>query len=61
MEVNIFAYGESENMRPLPFKAQFIPRTKRHREMILKERDIAYDYLRQFDGETKVQMEPLEL
>ncbi len=58
--VDIFAYGESENMRPEPFRARFIPRSDRHRELVLSEAKVAREYLRQFDGETKVKMEALE-
>ncbi len=59
--MDIFAYGESENMRPEPFKARFIPRSERRREIVLKEAEAARHFLAQFDGETRVQMEPLEL
>ncbi|EXJ65597.1 uncharacterized protein A1O5_11124 [Cladophialophora psammophila CBS 110553] len=58
--VDIFAYGESENMRPEPFRARFIPRSDRHREMVINEGIAAREFLKQFDGETKVRMEPLE-
>ena len=59
--VDIFAYGESENMRPEPFRARFIPRSERHRDIILNEAATAREFLRQFDGETTVKMEPLEM
>lgn len=58
--VDIFAYGESENMRPEPFKARFIPRSEQHKEMILKEAAQAREYLKQYDGETAISLEPLE-
>ena len=60
-KVNIFAYGESENMRPEPFRARFIPRTDKHREYILREAEGAEEFLRQYEGDTKVRMEDLEM
>lgn len=59
--VDIFAYGESENMRPEPFKARFIPRSERHKEIIVGAEREARDFLRQFETESKVEMEPLEM
>lgn len=61
MKLDIFAYGESENMRPLPFKARFISRSKEHEFLVLNEAAKARDFLRQYDGETAVEMEPLEV
>lgn len=60
-KVDIFAYGESENMRPEPFRARFIPRTQERREFILREADGAEEFLRQYEGDTKVRMEDLEV
>ena len=59
--LDIFAYGESENMRPLPFKARFIPRSKEQESLILNEAAKARDFLQQYDGESAVKMEPLEV
>lgn len=58
--VDIFAYGESENMRPEPFKARFIPRTEQHKEIILNEAAQAREHLKQYDGETAISLEALE-
>lgn len=56
MDLDIFAYSESENTRPLPFKARFIPRTAAIEEMIMKEAEVAREALRRYDGETKLTM-----
>ena len=61
MPVDIFAYGESENMRPEPFRARFVPRSDRHRDAILAEAAAAREFLTRFDGETEVRMETLEM
>ncbi|KAL3475767.1 cytochrome P450 [Aspergillus californicus] len=53
-ELDIFAFSESENMRPLPFKARFIPRSKHREEMILREAVTAREELRPFDGVSSV-------
>lgn len=58
--VDIFAYGESENMRPEPFRVRFTPHTDRHRDTIFEEAAKARDFLGQFDGETSVTLEQLE-
>ena len=58
--VDIFAYGESENMRPEPFKARFVPRSDRHRQAIIDAASEAQDFLGQYEGDSKVEMEPLE-
>lgn len=47
-------------MRPEPFRARFIPRTENHREFILREANGAEEFLRQYEGNTKVRMEDLE-
>lgn len=47
-------------MRPEPFKARFIPRTEQHEEIILREAAQAQEYLKQYDGETAISLEPLE-
>lgn len=59
--MDIFAYGESENMRPEPFNARFIPRSDQHRTRVLEGAETAREFLKQFDGETKVKMEPLDV
>lgn len=60
-KVDIFAYGDTENMRPEPFRARFIPRTQERREFVLREADGAEEFLRQYEGDTKVRMEDLEV
>jgi hypothetical protein len=59
--IDIFAYGESENMRPEPFRARFTPRSPERRKAILMEADKARGILQPFEGETKVVLEPLEV
>lgn len=56
-KLDIFAYTESENTRPEPFKAQFIPRSDTIREIMLSEASEAREALRIYDGETKLTME----
>lgn len=48
-------------MRPLPFKARFIPRSEDHKKQILDAGEAARIYLKEFEGETKVRMEDLEM
>lgn len=52
--MDIFAYNSSENMRPEPFKARFIPRSERIVELIRSEAKTAQEELSVYDGETKV-------
>lgn len=47
-------------MRPEPFKARFIPRSQQHSDIVFGEAAQASEYLRQFESESKVQMETLE-
>lgn len=54
MKLDIFAYSNSENMRPEPFKARFTPRTPKIRQILLDEAEAAREELRVYDGETKV-------
>jgi hypothetical protein len=35
VKLDIFTYTESENMRPEPFRARFIPRNERIRELLI--------------------------
>lgn len=46
-------YTPSENMRPEPFKAQFVPRTEEIRHIIEAEAEQAAQRLSVYDGETK--------
>lgn len=57
LKLDIFAYTESENTRPKSFKAQFVPRSQKIRELIDTEAEAARDALRIYDGETKLSME----
>ncbi|ETN38728.1 uncharacterized protein HMPREF1541_06766 [Cyphellophora europaea CBS 101466] len=57
VNLDIFAYSESENIRPLPFTARFIPRSEAIRELIVDEAAAARNALRVYDGETKVTVE----
>jgi hypothetical protein len=56
VKLDIFAYSASENIRPLPFKARFSPRSEGIRRLIYDEADRARDALRMYDGETRVTM-----
>jgi hypothetical protein len=57
VKLDIFAYTESENMRPEPFKARFIPRTERIHKLLIEEASVAREALRKYDGETSLTME----
>ncbi|KAK5367709.1 hypothetical protein LTR20_009193 [Exophiala xenobiotica] len=57
VKLDIFAYTDSENMRPEPFKARFTPRSEKRRQILLKEAAEAREALRIYDGETKITME----
>lgn len=57
VKLDIFAYTDSENMRPEPFKARFTPRSEKRREILLKEAAEAREALRIYDGETKITLE----
>ncbi len=61
MKLDIFAYTESENIRPQPFKARFAPRSESIRKLILEEAVRARDALRIYDGDTKVTVEEAAL
>lgn len=54
MELDIFAYSDSENMRPLPFKARFLPRSDKITQIIEADAKTAREDLRRYDGETAV-------
>jgi cytochrome P450 len=57
VNLDIFAYSHSENIRPLPFKARFAPRSDAIRDLIHEEAARARESLRPYDGDTKVTME----
>lgn len=54
MELDIFAYNDSENMRPLPFKARFVPRSEKIKQIIQMDARMAREDLRRYDGHTAV-------
>ena len=57
VDLDIFAYTDSENMRPEPFHVRFIPRSDATRKLLLDEAAEAREALRPYDGETRVTME----
>ncbi|KAL1631888.1 hypothetical protein SLS56_004250 [Neofusicoccum ribis] len=57
VKLDIFAYSASENMRPLPFKARFTPRSEQIAELLRSEAAEARERLRKYDGETELTME----
>ncbi|KAH7057425.1 cytochrome P450 [Macrophomina phaseolina] len=57
VKLDVFAYSDSENMRPLPFKARFTPRSEKIRELLEKEAAEAKERLSVYDGETKLTVE----
>ncbi|KAG8628544.1 hypothetical protein KVT40_004417 [Elsinoe batatas] len=56
-EVDIWAYNDSENMRPLPFGARFVPRSEEIKEVVVREAREARERLRRWDGETNLTVE----
>jgi hypothetical protein len=54
VELDIFAYTASENMRPKPFKARFEPRSEGIAEAIRREASAARSALAKYDGDTNV-------
>ncbi|KAH4952243.1 hypothetical protein HBI38_001050 [Parastagonospora nodorum] len=54
VKLDIFAYTNTENMRPEPFEVRFSPRTPKIQDMILSEAMIASEELSIYDWETKV-------
>ncbi|KAL2402864.1 Cytochrome P450 monooxygenase [Exophiala dermatitidis] len=57
VKLDIYAYTKSENTRPEPFKARFIPRTKGIEDIIRREAARAQKELSVYDGETKLTLE----
>lgn len=57
IQLSAFAYNDSENIRPLPFKARFTPRSSKIEELIRSEAREAGERLSRFDGDTKLTME----
>ena len=56
VKLDIFNYTKNENMRPEPFKARFVPRSEKIRDLILSEAGAARERLRIYDGESKLRM-----
>ncbi|KUJ09438.1 putative cytochrome P450 [Mollisia scopiformis] len=54
--VDIFAYTNGLNMRPEPFKCQFIPRSLEIRATVEREGEEAEQRLSVYDGETKYRL-----
>jgi len=57
VKLDVLAFTKSENMRPEPFKARFIPRSKKMGDIIRSEAGRARKDLAVFDGETRSTME----
>ncbi|KAL6241453.1 hypothetical protein RBB50_011717 [Rhinocladiella similis] len=57
LDTSIDGFTKSENMRPEPFRARFIPRTKGIEQIIRTEATRARKELTAFDGETRLTME----
>lgn len=55
--LDIMAYTKSENMRPEPFKARFIPRGEGIEKILRREAKRAREELRAYDGETNLRLE----
>ncbi|KAE8322187.1 cytochrome P450 [Aspergillus sergii] len=55
-KLDIFAFTESENIRPEAFRARFIPRSVARPEIIMREATVSREYLKDLDGETNVKM-----
>lgn len=57
VELDIFAYTSAENTRPRPFRARFIPRSEKIKQVLMAEVGVARNNLRKWDGETKYTVE----
>ncbi|KAG6355934.1 hypothetical protein INS49_015318 [Diaporthe citri] len=57
VQLSAFAYNDSENIRPLPFKARFTPRSSKIEELIRSEAREAGERLSKFDGDTNLTLE----
>ncbi|KAK3315761.1 cytochrome P450 [Apodospora peruviana] len=56
IDVDIFAYTNGLNMRPVPFRCEILPRTEEIREAIVREGEQALRGLKVHDGESKYRM-----
>ncbi|KAF2227128.1 hypothetical protein BDZ85DRAFT_279020 [Elsinoe ampelina] len=52
-EADVWAYNDSENMRPLPFAGRFVVRSEKIKEVLVREAGEARERLRRWDGETE--------
>lgn len=57
MKLDMRAYTDNENTQPLPFKARFIPRTEKIRNLIEEEAVTARERLSEWDGKSAVTVE----
>ena len=57
MKLDAWAYTDNENTQPHPFKARFIPRTKKVEELIHQEAVEGREKLREWDSQSKVTIE----
>jgi hypothetical protein len=57
--LDIFAYTDSENTRPHPFKARFIPRSEEIQIIMYEEAAKARSALSVYDGDTKLTLADL--
>lgn len=57
VQLSAFAYNDSENIRPLPFKARFTPRSSKIEKLIRSEAREAAQRLSIYDGDTKLTLE----
>ncbi|KAE8313537.1 cytochrome P450 [Aspergillus transmontanensis] len=59
-KLDIFAFTESENIRPEAFRARFIPRSEARPGIIMREATVAREDLKDLDGETNAEMPSFE-
>lgn len=57
VQLSAFAYNDSENIRPLPFKARFTPRSSKIEGLIRSEAREAAQRLSIYDGDTNLTLE----
>ncbi|KAH7074368.1 cytochrome P450 [Paraphoma chrysanthemicola] len=57
VQLDIFAYTDSENTQPLPFKALFIPRTEKIKQIIIQEAEESRENLKGYEFEQKTMIE----
>ncbi|PVH70571.1 cytochrome P450 [Cadophora sp. DSE1049] len=57
VKLDMWAYTDNENTQPLPFKARFIPRSEKIRNLIEEEAVMARERLTAWDGKSNVTVE----